>query len=228
MRRLMLYFALLVALLLGSFSAALAYDGQVMLNNDQTRMGWSGGESGGEFQMTTRNWTGPALVRGVATKTGNWSTFCAQFSELVGFGTYYNGTLAMVTDHSPPYLPLDARAAWLYHEWNHKALVGYVYDESDGGVARRASARDLMELLWKVGGEVAPYQNNARQQQWLALAEAGKTDLNKTRGVRILQLYDTVDRQDLYAEVVPEPTSLALLALGSLPVLPMLRRRRSA
>jgi len=223
----------MVVVLLSAISAACAFDGQYTLLGDTARWGTAyNGEIGGEFQLNLTEAAGsPKIVRGVTPHSGNWTTFCAQLAQNITYTTY-DYTIALETDNAPPIdrHQLTQTAAWLYHQWN-AGVLGQgqgvnAYDYADGA-GRVSSAADLMSLLWNQMGELPTLTLSSRQAKWLQDAQSAvqtPEGLAAISGVRILQANGS--NQDLFAEVTPEPGTLALLAIGGLPVLPMIRRRR--
>jgi hypothetical protein len=232
-RLLFLLFALGFALLLSSASA-LAYDGQAKVDYGYGQ--FAPGNSGGEFDITTIGWTVTPSAVPPLNPAHTFSTFCVQQNQFFSPGGTYNVEFAMSTNHTQNVL-LNAATAKLFKLWNHQQLVGFDWAPN---AARGAADKDVQQVLWRLmydqavlQGLVVPFAGiqNARQLAWYNLVK-GNTDWTGLERIRVMRLYGTgtaaEDHQDMLVELAPEPASLALLAIGGLPVLPLLRRRRSS
>jgi len=198
--------------------------------------------SGGEFDVHVVSWDGNApYTTQVATYNQNYNTgWDTQFSSfcIQSYQTYYPGRtyyveLADATDHTTE-VPLENSVKYLFHAWNRHQLDGYNYDDQKTDAAgRMASANKLQRVLWKLQGCAAGAIDDDQAQGWYDMALANAS-VGKALDVKVMRLYSTWsaaqgfggDGQDELVEVTPEPTTLALLAIGALPVLPIIRRRR--
>jgi len=197
------------------------------------------GNRGGEFDITTIGWAVQPYGIAPRNPSHTFSTFCVQQNQYFVPGSTYDVQFAMSTNHTQN-INLNAEVAKLYHMWNVGALGGYDYTT---GVGRGEAGRDLQQVLWKLMHEQAVSQGifppdapltNARQWAWYWLVK-GNTDWTGLQYVRVMRLYGPQgagtygdDHQDMLVELTPEPGSLALLAIGGVPLLPILRRRRAA
>jgi len=237
----------LVVAVCAAGSAAYAFDGAVQVYADSP---WGAQNpynyGGGEFDVSVVSGNLHQFTSVAPGHPGtDFATFCAQEHQNIYPGGVYDVTLAMATDHGMA-IPLTAGVAQLFHLWNAGALSGYDYANAtyDAGqpeftTGRRGTAYDLQQVFWQLmyEGAVANGQNwlgpapsytGARNQAgWYQFAKT-TTSWEGAEGVRIAQLGSDTLNQDIFVETTPEPASLALLAIGALPVLPILRRRRSA
>jgi len=189
--------------------------------------------SGGEFNVAIT--AGPLShansARTEGSRSPGFQTFCIQKSQYFIPGNQYTAKVSEYTNHTTHDL-LKAEVAYLFHWWNTGTMSGYDYTY---GAGRTQSAGHLQNVLWALqyGGSVAA---GTEYDWWKKAKDDVANGLWSGRGaVRVLQLTGdptwpgTVngDYQDQLIET-PEPASLALLAIGALPVLPVIRRRRSA
>lgn len=208
------------------------------------------GFDGGEFEARIIQWQDSTPVTSVKTYYQNhggsygptqFATFCLQTNQVFYPGSQYYVDIADATDHKAADIkPLAESVKRLFHRWNAHQLDGYDYDDLGTSVqSRRNSAQKLQNLIWYLqsGGAVGSYNaGDATVRDWYTDATTLAGQTGSTR-VRVMRLYSgwpprddgTMDGQDQLIEVAtPEPTTVALLAIGALPVLPLIRRRRSA
>lgn len=178
--------------------------------------------SGGEFTATTIS--GFIGLSGLPADLDSetFQTFCLEVNETFSPGSTYNmviNTVAFAGGSGGPFLALDERAAYLYHNFRNMTLTGYDY--TAGG--RQASAGDLQAALWYIQGNQSGGANNA----FVALADAAVSsgEWSGLGDVRVLNLYDADGgfHQDVLT-IIPAPGATALLGLAGL----MAGRRRRA
>jgi len=208
--------------------------------------------TGGEFKVTVNAWNyaTPYMHTVRRPQSNGFATFCVQTTQdfQPNLGYQHNVTISTHTNNGTN-RPLQPTVAYLYHQFNRGILgqglgnPSWAYTYGTGTVADGETA-DLMGLIWYLQGEPyymqAGYDTkltlSARQQAWLTDASNAITTgrWRGLEGVRIMQLHgrnpdgsNGLAAQDLLVETTPEPASLALLAIGALPMLPIVRRRRS-
>jgi len=240
MRRVALLVLLVVALGLG---ASAAWAGPVYMSSGSSdRSSWyNGGGSllgyGGEFDVWGFNGLHSTSTASHNGQPG-FRSFCLQIHQDVYEGQPYNLVLATETDHGE-HVQLAPQVAYLFHQFNAGALNQYDYTYGTAG--RRASATDLQAVIWYFQAQLGMTDGyGVVGYSWATMSQRARdwaTEANTAvdgawghtlGGVKVMQLFaqNGTDGQDLITET-PEPASLALLAIGALPVLPIVRRRRS-
>jgi len=194
---------------------------------------WSNYSHPGELQLTV---SGDAQIGGYAVGD-SFQTFCLEVNEYVwgaGSGATYDwvlntaalaGSGGAVNGQDP----LDARTAFLYSQFVQGTLSDYDFANASG--RRISDGQALQDAIYYIEQEQGSVGGKAAL--WVAEAQAA-IDHGLWSGlgnVRVLNLYDydnsdsvaehfgysddefTTYRQDLLV-VVPEPATLAILALG--------------
>jgi len=242
-RAILVLFGLLAALVVvGSLPAAAAYQVYLNLGFGMADQGVRGGEfrvqaipgDGSWYQKPSDQGAMMAAYRKPTGQGGRYgdlamdfATFCAQRTVYWADGAGpYDVTLDTQTDQG---VALTPGAEYLYDLWYNGTLAQYGYNTAD----RDADARELQRLIWWYMGEMPIYApadpNHAHWQQWKNLGD----NPQPVFGVKIMKCkYLGAESQDLMVlgktnggYLVPEPGSLALLAIGALGMLPLLRRR---
>lgn len=212
---------------------------------------------GGEFQVTTivpsagdlpiAAQLSPANVGG----PGTFQTFCVEYNEyLASSGSPYNYTITDGASNGGrsgqvpvggTYDPLDARTAYLYHNFWFGTLTDYRWTPLDAA-NRVTSARSLQRAIWFLEGEAdATFDTLGELQTYDSQAFAWVADANAKIAsgawvglgdVRVLHLtkMDGSASQDQLVVVVPLPPAVwgGLALLGGLGVFRARRRRRLA
>jgi hypothetical protein len=207
-----------------------------------------GSTGGGEFRAWGQadftlnpSRSGTPFQGGGSAAPGNWETFCVELFEHLPFDiTDYKADLNTETvsqasayaggNHGGFNDPLDARTAYLYHNFVHMSLstpYDYVNEAN-----RIDDANALQTAIWFIEQEDTTPLNG----QALALFNEANNAVNSGQwtglgDVRILNIYTNtarVDYQDVLVELsnVPLPTGagMAGVALGGLAIV---RRRRA-
>lgn len=159
--------------------------GTIVVTRDNNK--YSGSPAGmGAGEMAVTSFTGATSVSmgsGVGVGGGSiFQTFCLESNESISTGTTLNwstlGTAATNGGYSGAVGgsdALDARTAYLYHQFVTGSLSGYTYSQGNGRVA---SATSLQLAIWQIEGEIQPgalttaYSGNAQAQAWVAAATA--------------------------------------------------------
>jgi hypothetical protein len=172
-----------------------------------------GGYRDGEFYVTPTGVSG--LSDGVQI-----SAFCMELTESIAVGNTYNAVVNTVTvkGSAPVSDPLSPKTAWLYHQFQTGAIV------LDTG----AKATDFQYAIWKLEDEDTQVPADWATIIWTPEAEAYYqmalaspwTDIGNVRVLNVTTLAG-MPAQDL---IVPEPATLAMLAIGCAAM--VVRRRR--
>jgi len=208
--------------------------------------------NGGEFDVDITGGTVDHVTSPNTKGDQDFRTFCVQGATGVQYftpGATYMVDVATSTDHTSK-APLKAEVAYLFHLWNTGSmdLNNYQYDYVSGS-GRSESARNLQRAIWALQWGNVGLSNgtssadttlsSAMELAWYhqAIDDVDHGVWTGLGNVGVMRLYNVsggADAQDQLVEgthpvppTVPEPASLALLAVGALPVLPIIRRRRS-
>jgi hypothetical protein len=168
----------LLTLCMGFVQAAEA--GTVVITRDTGKYsGTPGGMGAGEFAVTSfTGATSVAMGPGVGVSGSLFQTFCLESNENISTGTTYNWSALSTASVNGGYSggnpdPLDAKTAYLYHQFITGSLSGYNYAQGGGRVA---SATSLQLAIWQIEGEIQPgalttaYNSNLQAQAWVAAA----------------------------------------------------------
>jgi hypothetical protein len=213
----------MVGAMAASVAGGTAAAGPIVVAGDQVVFADGPGTTGGgEFTVTVN---------------GTWSfvTFCLQRTEYIDFSH------AFTVDGVNPYAltdpvvnggdgfgrdPISEQTAYLYTMFRDGTLTGYNY----GGAGHVSSANDLQRAFWMFENELAMDASNP----FVILANAA-VDSNAWNGlgnVRVMNLSRGTGRDYREAQdqltLVPEPASMALVALGMGAVAAHRRLRRRA
>ncbi len=214
-----------------------------------------GGDRGGEFRFwaTDPSWIGSMSNQVMDPyRSAPWdypnpgpdfAAFCVQINEYIyptgdSLGTY---AAAYDTQTDDGHV-LNGSVAWLFNAWNNGTLgAGSDNYSYAAGQQRRDDAMQLQRLIWKYMGQIFPatgynfatYSPTAGTKYALWDQAAGTHLQDSIGSVRILELGPGGTDQGMVmltniggsGQPVPEPGSFALLAIGALGVLPLLRRR---
>jgi hypothetical protein len=172
----------LMTLCMGLVQSAEA--GTIVITRDNNKYSGSpGGMGAGEMGVTSfTGGTSVAMGSGVGVSGSVFQTFCLESNESISTGATLNwstlGTAATNGGYSGAVGgsdSLDARTAYLYHQFVTGSLSGYTYNQGNGRVA---SATSLQLAIWQIEGEIQPgvlttaYNGNAQAQAWVTAATA--------------------------------------------------------
>ena len=158
--------------------------GTIVVTRDNNKYSGSpGGMGAGEMGVTTfTGGTSVSMGSGVGISGNLFQTFCLETTESISTGVTLNwsalGTAATNGGYSGGVGnqdQLDARTAYLYHQFVTGSLSGYTYGQGGGRVN---SATALQLAIWQIEGEIQPgvlttaYSGNAQAQAWVAAANA--------------------------------------------------------
>jgi hypothetical protein len=180
-----------------------------------------GDTNGGEFIATPHHFdfipVSPDLV-------GDFETFCVEKEEHIEMGETYFVQLndRALGGGAPGGDPLDARTAYLYQKFATGTLTDYVYDASLGDHARGHCADALQHVIWYIEDEEAKSWHNGDGSLEDRFYRDARDHAGEDIGqVRVMNLWKnaagTCHAQDQLVRL-PEPASVALLALGLLAV----------
>jgi hypothetical protein len=168
----------LLTLCMGLVQAAEA--GTIVIDRDTGKYSGSpGGMGAGEFAVTSfTGATSVAMGTGVGVSGSLFQTFCLETTENISTKTTYSWSTLDTAATGGGYSggnpdALDARTAYLYHQFVSGSLSGYTYTQGSGRVA---SATALQLAIWQIEGEIQPgalttaYNGNAQAQAWVAAA----------------------------------------------------------
>jgi hypothetical protein len=158
--------------------------GTIVITRDNNKYSGSpAGMGAGEMGVTTfTGGTSVSMGSGVGISGNLFQTFCLETNESISTGTTLNwstlGTAATNGGYSGAVGgsdSLDAKTAYLYHQFVSGSLTGYNYTQGNGRVA---SATSLQLAIWQIEGEIQPgalttaYNGNSQAQTWVALANS--------------------------------------------------------
>jgi hypothetical protein len=156
--------------------------GTIVVVRDNNK--YSGSPAGmGAGELGVKTFTGATSVSmgsGVGVSGNVFQTFCLESNEAISTNTTLNWSTVDSAAVSGGYSggnpdSLDARTAFLYHQFVTGSLTGYNYNQGNGRVA---SATSLQLAIWQLEGEIQPgalttaYSSNTQAQTWVALANS--------------------------------------------------------
>jgi hypothetical protein len=158
--------------------------GTIVVTRDNNKYSGSpGGMGAGEMGVTSfTGATSVSMGSGVGISGNIFETFCLETNESISTGTTLNWSTLDTFASNGGFSggvnnqdQLDARTAYLYHQFVSGSLSGYNYAQGGGRVS---SATALQLAIWQIEGEIQPgalttaYNGNAQAQAWVAAAAA--------------------------------------------------------
>lgn len=156
--------------------------GTLVITRDNGKYSGSpGGMGAGEMGVTSFTGATSVSMTGNVGVNGNlFQTFCLESNETISTGTTMNWSVLDTAATNGGFSgavgnrdELDARTAYLYHQFVTGSLSGYNYAQGGGRVS---SATSLQLAIWQIEGEIQPgalqtaYNGNAQAQAWVAAA----------------------------------------------------------
>jgi len=226
-------FAALLTVCFGLVQAAEA--GTIVVARDTSK--YSGGNSAGEYGVTS--FSGASIIAlgsGVGVSGDVFQTFCIEQNESVALNTTLNFTVdtaAVAGGNSGQDTTvggqnadsLDARTAYLFHQFWTGALSGYNYTQGSG---RTASATSLQLAIWQLEGEntssalISAFNGDSQAQSWVtaannAVSGGSWSGLGNVRVINLTVPGSNANQQSMLVEVTPVPLPSAVwLGLGLL------------
>ena len=177
---------------------------------------------------------GPGTTNGgefkVYDNSGNYifNTFCLETNEYINYSdTFRVDDISTEARNggsgggSPD--PLDAKTAYLYHNFYWGTLAGYDYT----GASRSSCANDLQNAIWYIEEEITSYSFTMVDYVTLANLAVSSSSWSGLGDVRVINLTDSIGnlKQDQLTTVVPEPATILLMATGLLGIVAFGRKR---